>query len=277
MTSTTLPGVRSYQRFALTNTLSKAIADRMLLTVIIGAAMAAMGLVMGPLYLALEDVLAEMLAQMPESVMAFAGGADMATPAGWYSGETYSIMVPFALMFLAATSAARALGGEMENRTIGLVMATPTRRTRLASDKVVAMVVHVTVATLIIAVGVYVGIVVAGIDIAINGVIAINLLVALLSIFVGGVAMIVSILTGRATIAILVAMLLAVAMYAWSSFLPLADAIADLAWLSPWHHYIATDPMGSGLDLGSAALLAVLAVVPLIISVYLFKRRDIAA
>jgi len=29
MTSTTIPGVRSWQRFAITNTLTKAIADRM--------------------------------------------------------------------------------------------------------------------------------------------------------------------------------------------------------------------------------------------------------
>ena len=66
-------------------------------------------------------------------------------------------------------------------------------------------------------------------------------------------------------------------MYAWSSFLPMAEATADLAWLSPWHHYIATDPMGSGVDWASAALLAILAVVPLVIGVYLFKRRDIPA
>ena len=35
--------------------------------------------------------------------------------------------------------------------------------------------------------------------------------------------------------------------------------------------------MGSGIDWASAALLAILAVIPLVIGVYLFKRRDIAA
>jgi len=137
----------------------------------------------------------------------------------------------------------------------------------------------VVLASVIIGMGTYVGIVLAGIEIGLGDVLAMHLMVTLISIFVGGVAMAVSIVSGRGVMAILVAMLLAVIMYAWSSFLPLAGSafINDLAWLSPWHHFIATDPMGSGVDWASAALLAILAVVPLVVSVYLFKRRDIAS
>jgi ABC-2 type transport system permease protein len=279
MTSTTIPGVRSWQRFAITNTLTKAIADRMLLVVIAGLAMGAMALSMGPMYLALEDVLDEMLSQMPEELFAIAGGVDMSTPTGWYTGEMYSIMVPFVLMFVAASSAARAFGGEMENGTLGLVMATPTRRTRIALDKIVAMIIHVVLASAIIGVMTYAGVLLAGIDIGIDQVLAIHLMVTLLSIFVGGIALLVSIISGRGVLAILVAMLVAVVMYALSAFLPMAgnELVNDLAWLSPWQHFIATDPMGSGVDPASAALLAILAVAPLVVGVYLFKRRDVAA
>ena len=279
MTTNTITGVRSWQRFALTNTLTKAIADRMLLVVIAGLAMGALNLLMGPMYLALEDVLDEMLSQMPEELFAIAGGVDMATPTGWYTGEMYSIMVPFVLMFVAASSAARAFGGEMENGTLGLVMSTPTRRTRIAVDKVVAMVVHVVIASGIIALLTYVGIVISGIDIGLDQVLAIHLMVTLISIFVGGIALVVSIISGRGVLAILVAMLVAVVMYAVSAFLPMAgnELVNDLAWLSPWQHFIATDPMGSGVDWASAALLAILALIPLVMGVYLFKRRDVAA
>lgn len=277
MTATTLPGVRSYQRLALANTFTKAVTDRLLVTVIAGAAMGLMNLMMGPMYTSLEDVLEEMLAQMPPEVMAFAGGVDMATASGWYTGEMYSILVPMALMFVAVSSAARAFGGEMEQRTIGLVLSTPTRRTRIAGGKAVAMVIHVTLASLIMALGLGLGIVVGGIDIGLADILAIHLMVTLLSIFVGGIAMIVSIVSARGNLAVLLGMLLAVAMYTWSSFMPLADAVADLAWVSPWHHFIATDPMGSGIDWLSAAWLTILAVAPLLAGVSLFRRRDIAA
>lgn len=277
MTTTTLPGVRSYQRLALSNSLTKAVMDRLLLTLIVGLGVGAMGLVMGPMWLALEDIIGEMLSQFPESIMAIAGGADMATASGWYTGEMYSIVVPFAVMFVAASSAARAFGGEMENETIGLVMSTPTRRTRLATNKVLAMVIHVFVAAGLVGLMVWIGIAASGIDIGIGNVVAISLMLSLLSVFVGGVSMVISIVSGRGVVAILAGMLVAIVMYAWSSFVPMADAIADLAWLSPWHHYIGTDPLGSGVDWASAALLVVLAVGPLVFSVYLFKRRDIAA
>jgi ABC-2 type transport system permease protein len=277
MTTTAIPGVRSRQRLALTNSFTKAIADRLLLTLIVGIGVGAMGLAMGPIYLALEDVLEEMLAQFPESIMAIAGGADMTTAAGYYTGEMYSIVVPFAVMFVAATSVARAFGGEMENGTIGLVMSTPTRRTRLATEKAVAMIIHVVLAAALVGVMVWIGIVASGLDIAAGNVFAISLMLSLVSVFVGGISMVISILTGRGVLAILAGMLVAMAMYAWSSFVPMADAIADLAWLSPWHHYIGTDPLGSGVDWASAALLTLLAVVPLAVGVYLFKRRDIAA
>ncbi len=277
MTTTSLPGVRSYQRFALANSFTKAIMDRLLLTLIVGVGVGAMGLVMGPMYLALEDILEEMLSQFPESIMAIAGGADMATASGYLTGEMYSIVVPFAVMFVAASSAARAFGGEMENETIGLVMSTPTRRTRLATNKALAMVIHVVLAAGLVGLMVWIGIAVSGIDISAINVFAISLMLSLLSVFVGGISMVVSIISGRGVLAILAGMLVAIAMYTWSSFVPMADAIADLAWLSPWHHYIGTDPLGSGIDWTSAALLTVLAVVPLVAGVYLFTRRDIPA
>lgn len=275
MTSISLQGMRGYQRFALANTLTKAIWDRLLVTVLVGLGVGAMGLSMGPMFLALEDTIIEMMDQFPEDILAFAGGADMGTPAGWYTGELYSIMVPFAVLWVAAASAARAFGGEIENRTIGVVMSTPVRRTRLAVDKVVAMVVHVLLAAGLIGLMVWIGIVATGIDVQLNGVIAVSLMLSLLAIFVGGVSMVISIVTARGNLAVMLAMLLGVVMYAWSSFVPLANAIAELAWLSPWHHYIATEPMATGVDWASAALLAILAIVPLVVSVYLFKRRDI--
>jgi ABC-2 type transport system permease protein len=277
VTTVSIPGVRSYQRWALTNSLTKAVMDRLLLAAVVGLGVGAMGLSMGPMWLALEDVIAEMIGQFPESLLAIAGGADMATASGWYTGEMYSIVVPFAVMFVAASSGARAFGGEVENGTIGLVMSTPTRRTRLAGDKVVAMIVHVLIATGLVGLLTWIGIVLSGIDLALTNVLAITLMLSLLTVLIGGIAMLVSIVSGRGNLAILVAMLAALGMYVLSAFLPMAEAVADLAWISPWHHYIGTDPLGSGVDWASAALLALLAAIPLVASVYLFKRRDIPA
>ena len=120
--------------------------------------------------------------------MSIAGGVDMATPAGYYTGEMYSIVFPFAVMFVAAASGARAFGGEIENRTIGLVMSTPTRRTRLAVDKAVAMVVHVLLSVGLLSLGVWAGVALTGIDIGAGDILAIGLMLTLLSVAVGGLS-----------------------------------------------------------------------------------------
>ncbi len=277
MTSTTMNGVRGYQRLALTNSFTKALADRALLVLIAGLAMGAFNVMMGPMFLALEDAIAEMLEAMPESIMAIAGGADMATASGFYTGEMYSIMVPFAVIYVAVASAAKAFGGEIENQTIGLVAASPIRRVRLATDKVVAMIIHAFVAAAIMGLGVWIGALIADLDISTANIVAITIMVTLLACAAGGLAMIISIITGRGTVAILMGMLVAVFAYAWSSFVPMAEQIADFAWLSPWHHYIGTDPLGAGIDWASAALLAILALIPLAAAIALFRRRDLPA
>jgi ABC-2 type transport system permease protein len=189
----------------------------------------------------------------------------------------YSIVVPFAVILVAIISSARAFGGEVEARTIGLVMSTPTRRSRLAAHKLIAMVVHVTLAAGLTALGTWIGVAVMGLDLSLGGIVAITFMLALLSVAAGSLAMLVSVATGRGNLAILVTALVAVAAYAWSSFVPLADPIADLAWLSPWHHYIGTDPITEGVDPLSAAWLAILAAVPMILGVRVFRRRDIPA
>jgi ABC-2 type transport system permease protein len=277
MTSTTLRGVRGYRRLTLSNSFAKAIADRLAVALIVGVGLGAMSLSMAPMFLALEDTIVEVMSQFPESILSIAGGADMATPAGWYTGEMYSIMAPFAVIFVAISSAARAFGGEIENKTIGLVMATPLRRTRLALDKAMAMLIHVAIASVVMALGTWIGIAATGLEVSLSGVLAITFMLWLLASATGGLAMLISIITGRGTLAMLVAALVAVFAYVWSSFVPMADTIADLAWLSPWHHYIAPDPMSHGVDLASAALLAILVILPIATGIYLFKRRDIPA
>lgn len=277
MTTSSLAGVRRWRLLTITNSFTKAIVDRLALALVVGLGVGALGFTMGPMWLSLKDVIAEMLDQFPPELFAIAGGADMTTPAGWYTGEMYSIVAPFAVVFVAVASAARAFGGEIEQRTIGLVLATPTKRGRLAIHKALAMMVHVVVAAGLVGLLTWLGIVASAIEIAAGNVLAISLMLALLSILLGGVAMIVSVVSGRAQPAILVSMLLAVVLYTWSSLAPMTSQLADLAWLSPWHHYIAGNPMGTGVDWASAGLLAGLAGLLLGLGIQLFRRRDIPA
>jgi ABC-2 type transport system permease protein len=232
--------------------------------------------VLGPLFPFIEDSIAEMMALMPPELMSMVGNVDMSTPQGWLSGEMYSIMAPAAVIYVAIASGSKAFAGEMEAGSMGLLVVNAVSRTRIAFDKAVALLIHVSLTALLTGLGVWLGIVIADLPVAADGVVAITLHLALLGTATGALAMLVAVMTGRRMLALLVAAGVAFVAYIWASFLPLADALAGVAGLSPWFHYNASDPLLNGIDWISAAILAAISAVLLGVGISRFQRRDLA-
>lgn len=266
-----------YKRFVTANTLTKSIADHLGLATVVGVVGIVFGIVMGAIYAPLADTMGDLFDSVPDVLLGMIGGADMSTPEGWFEGEMYAITGPFIIIGLAAWSAARAFAGEVEDKSIGLSLAAPISRTRLGFDKVVAMLIHVSIGTLGFFLGTWIGVTIADLDINTSGILAMNLHLAALGAFFGSVALLVAVVTARKVIAVLIAFGLAVFSYAWAGFVPLADAIAWLAPLSPWFHYNGSSPLADGFDWGSIVLLVSLTAVLVVVSLAVFKRRDIAA
>lgn len=266
-----------YKRFATAGTLTKAISDHLGLAIVVALVGILFGSAMGPIYAPLADTMASLFENVPDMLLGMIGGADMSTPEGWFEGEMYSITGPFIIVGLAAWSVARAFAGEIEDKSIGLSLAAPVTRTRLGSHKVVAMLIHVAIGALGFFLGTSIGVMISGLDISTTNILAINLHLAALGAFFGSVSLLVAVLTARKVLAVLVAFGAAVFSYAWAGFVPLVDAIAWLAPLSPWYHYNGSSPLADGLDLGSILLLGSLTVGVAIVALVIFRRRDIPA
>jgi ABC-2 type transport system permease protein len=266
---------RPHQRIALRDTLSKSVADRLPLAVGLGVFLGLMSLVIGPIYVSTAETLSEFMALMPRELLAMVGGADMSTPAGFLSGELYSLLAPAAVIFVAITSAAKGVAGEMESRSIGLLVANPVTRSRLAIDKTIAMLIHTGLTCALMALGVWLTIVITPLPIEAVGVAAMTLHLALLGSAAGGLAMLAAVVTGRRLVGMLVAAGVAAVAYIWSSFLSLVDSFEGLAVISPWYHYNGSDPLARGLEPVSASILAILTVCLLWASVRVFERRDL--
>lgn len=277
MSASPLSQIRPWQRLALTGTLTKAVADRLPTTLIVGGLMGLMGLVLGPMFVPMQDSIAQMMAMIPAELVSFLGGADMATPTGFLNGEMYSMMAPAAVILVAIVSASKGLAGEIEAGSMGLLAINPVSRRHLAGDKALAMLVHVAIASLLTGLGVWIGVLLAGLDIGLAEVLAVSLHLALLGSAAGALALLLSVVTGRRMLALLLAAAVAFVAYVLASFLPLSESLEGLVVISPWHHYNGSDPLANGVDWASAAVLAGLTVVLLIVSVWLFERRDIPA
>ncbi|MDH3301897.1 MAG: ABC transporter permease [Acidimicrobiia bacterium] len=255
---------------------AKTFSDHQGLLIITAATMfGMMGVLMGPMYEAIEADVAALSDQFPEAVLALAGGGDFSTPEGFYEVETFSLMAPIAIMIVTIVAGAGGLAGEESQRTMGLLLANPIRRSRLVLEQALAMTVYAVIVGVATFAGVIIGSVIAGVGLSVTGVAAASLLVTLLGLLFGMLALAVAAATGRMAAAVYGTIGIALAFHLLNSYLPLTDRFAGWARWTPNHYYLSTDPLVNGMSWSHGAVLAAATGVLLAAAVMLFERRDI--
>jgi ABC-2 type transport system permease protein len=236
-----------------------------------------MGVMMGPLYGLMDQTLLDFTKQIPEELWAFVGaaGGDMSTAEGFYEAETFGLMAPIAVIVVTAVIGARALAGEEQNRTMGLLLANPIKRSRVVLEKALAMLVYAIAVGVSTFLGVWLGSVLGGLGIDVGNIAATSLLATLVGLVFGTLALALSAATGRVRVAVFGTVGAALVFHLVNSFASLNDTLAGWARVSPFSYYLNTHPLENGMDWGNGAILAGLTVVLVAFSVVLFQRRDL--
>lgn len=240
------------------------------------AIMLYMGILIPPIFNLLPEDFVQIFASFPDAMVAMIGGIDMSTPTGFLSGEVFSLVGPIAVIVLLASMGSRALAGEEEAQTMGLLLSNPISRRQVIVEKTTAIVGYALVFGLVTAAATWIGVRIAGLDeVSVGGIISISLLLSLFGLVFGGLALAVSAAVGRRRVATLVTAGIALLTWFMYSFFPLSETTAPLANFSPFHWYLASDPLLNGMDWTAAALLAGTFVVLVMTSIPLFSRRDL--
>ncbi len=234
-----------------------------------------MGVVIGPMYTFIDDTLKDLTDVFPEALMAAFGGGDMTTPEGFYQIETFGLMAPIAVMVVTVVIGARALAGEEDRRTMGLLLANPVKRSTIVVEKSVAMVVYALVVGFMTFAGVALGSVIGRLGMSSGNIAAASALATLVGLVFGALALALSAGTGKVRIAVYGAVGAGLVFHLLNAFLPLSDSVAGYARWSPFYYYLTSDPLMNGMHWGHGALLAGLAVALIALSVVLFQRRDL--
>ena len=254
----------------------KTLSDHQGLLIVTGYIMfLVMGILIGPIYNWLPAEIFDMLDQIPEALLAAFGGGDMSTPEGWYQIETFGLMAPIALMVVTIAVGARALAGEEERRTMGLLLANPIKRSKIVIEKTWAMVACAITVGFATFAGVWLGSLLGGLGMDAGNIAATCLLVTLLGLVFGALALALSAATGRTKVAIFGSIGAAIFFYMATSFLPLSENTANYVKWSPYYYYLSSDPLLTGMDWGHGAILAGLMFGLILLSVILFQRRDL--
>jgi beta-exotoxin I transport system permease protein len=234
-----------------------------------------MGLMIGPMYNLIDQALISMQETFPKEMLALFGGGDMSTPEGFYQIETFGLMAPMGVMIATVLIGGRALAAEEANRTMGLLLANPIRRSRVVLEKTVAM----TIAAVAIGFATFAGVVggswIGNLGMSVGNIAATALLLTLLGLLFGALALTIGAATGRVSPAIWGAVAVALATFVANGLLPFSQNLSGLAKLSPFYYYLSSDPLLNGMNWGHGALLAGLTAALVALSVWLFARRDL--
>lgn len=254
----------------------KTLSEHQMLLIVTGYTMfLMMGLMIGPLYSFIDDSLLTFTESAPDLLMAMVGNADLATPEGFYQTETFSMMGPTAVILVTAAIGAKALAGEEQKRTMGLLLANPIKRSKVVIEKTVAMLYAALVVGFLTFAGVALGSLLGGLDMSIGNIAATCVLMTLLGLVFGATALALSAATGKVKLATYGTVGLGIGFFLLNSMLPLSDSLAGYAKLTPFYYFLGNDPLMEGMHWGHAGILAAITGALVALAVVLFNRRDL--
>jgi ABC-2 type transport system permease protein len=237
-----------------------------------------MGVMMGPLYALMDNLLLQYADQLPEALWAFVGssaGGGMSTPEGFYEAETFGMMAWIAVMVMTVIIGSRALAGEEADRTMGLLLANPIPRSKVIVEKVYAMVGYAFAVGLATWAGVWIGSLLGGLGISPLNIAATTAMAVLVGLDFGAASLFLSAATGRVRVAVFGTIGIALAMFLINSIAILNKTVDVVAVFTPFGHYLTNSPLRNGMDWGNAAVLTAAFLVLVSLSVYTFNRRDL--
>jgi ABC-2 type transport system permease protein len=253
----------------------KTASEHQAVLIVTAYVMLIMSLAIGPLYNVITGPIKEFGASLPPTLLALFGGGNLSTAEGFYQIEIFGMMVPAAVMVATIAIGARALAGEEQNRTMGLLLSNPVSRSSIVMQKVVAMVIEGIAVGISIFVGVWLGSVIGRLGMSAANIAAASLLGTLLGLAIGAIALALGAATGRVRVAVYGAVGVALVGHILNAFLPLNQSTKGLVKWTPFAYYLNSDPLVNGMDWWHGLVLLVLTIVFVALAVVLFQRRDL--
>lgn len=273
MTTDTIVPLSWYQRISIHSLLAKSVVDRRILTLGIGLGIGLMSLGVVAMFPSIESALLDL--DLGKGFSDYFGGENLATPAGWISAEVFTILAPGAVVALALVDGGRSLASEEEERLVGLLASNPIGRIEILALKSAAIVIHVIIASLLIGLFTWVGVVAFDLKMDAVNVGAATLHLAFLGIMFAGAIVLVTAAVGKRMLSILIVAGIGAASYIVASLLPVSPDLAGWAKISPWFYYWGDNPLVTGVNWIYLGAMAAVAGSLFALAGYVFTNRDL--
>jgi ABC-2 type transport system permease protein len=222
-----------------------------------------------------EEQMADMAAMIPEDLAVALGYDRLGDAAGYLTSTVFGLLGPMLLLVCSIGLGARLLAGAEEDGSLELEFAAAVPRRAVYLERLLGLWAQLAILAVVLA-GVTAAIVLGmGIDVTVGGVFAGSAALLVFVLLHGTLAYAVGAATGRRGLAIGVAAGVAVLGYIGDAIGSMLDGAGWLQAASPWHWFLAADPVSTGRVSGSVVVLAVVAVAVAALGWGRFARRDL--
>lgn len=202
---------------------------------------------------------------------------DYTSPAGYLSTELFSFMIPLIFVAMGVSWGASAVADEEEHGTADLLYSLPIPRWRILLVKWLAVMMMIVGVGVLFLATLAIGGPFADMDLGLPQLTAASLGTVLLGCVYGGLAFLLGAITGSKAISLGVSIVLALAAFLVYMLAPLVDAFARIENLSPFQWAYGNQPLWNGFAAGPLTLLAIVAVLLVLSSLGVYRRRDIGS
>jgi ABC-2 type transport system permease protein len=263
----------------LNNIFLKSLRDQQRSLFMWGAYLVALGVLMALFYPTISNMTSfnQYLNQLPEGMkeMFGSGLADYTSPAGYFSTELFSLMVPLLLLVFGISFGANTIAGEEEKGTLGFLLSNPVKRRIVVMEKFGVMTASMVLLGFFFWVGLAISTRAMNINISAMRLAEATLGAVLLALVFGAAAFLTGCIRGNKGISMGVASGLAVLTYLLHTLGGLVNGLKNFRFLSPFYQYMEPNTLTNGLSPAHMLVLFGLVVVFFVIAIPAFERRDI--
>jgi ABC-2 type transport system permease protein len=222
-----------------------------------------------------EEQMADMATMIPEDLAAAIGYDRLGDAAGYLTSTVFGLLGPALLLVCAIGLGARLIAGAEEDGSLELEFAAAVPRRAVYLERLLGLWVQLVVLAVVL--GAVTAAIVVGLDIdaTVGGVLAGSVGLLVFALLHGTLAYALGAATGRRGLAIGIAAAVAVIGYIGDALGSMLDGAGWLETVSPWHWYLAGDPVSTGRVPGSVAVLALATIAVAALGWVRFSRRDL--
>ena len=216
----------------------------------------------------------------PDVMKEFFGGAaafDYTRPGGFLNTQLFSLLLPLLIGAFAIGYGASTIAGEQHTGVLDLLLALPLRRSRIVTEKAIALAAGVALLTFVSAVVILMVGALVDLHSPFTYVVAACTGAGLVALLHGLLALTVGAGTGNRGLALAVSSAAFAAGYLIQALSGLVDAIKPMRAVSPLFHANGTVPINTGFPVWHHLLLGAVCAVLAVLAVRLFDRRDVVS